>query len=125
MWLGYEDFKDLPRKIIADKILLDKAFNIVKNLKNDANQSGLASIVYNFFDKKTFNTNKGVGIYFGVVSENEELAEELNKPIIRKLVKQKVHSPFIDNIWGAYLIKEFAFYCALMIFLVNMHGLFL
>ena len=82
-------------------------------------------MVYNFFDKKTFNTNKGVGIYSGVVSENEELAEELNKPIIRKFVKQKVHSPFIDNIWGAYLIKEFAFYCALMIFLVNMHGLFL
>ena len=52
MWLGYEDFKDLPRKIIADKILLDKAFNIVKNLKNDANQSGLASIVYNFLIKR-------------------------------------------------------------------------
>ena len=30
------------------------------------------------------------------------MAEELHKPIIRKL-KKKVHSPVIDNIWGAYL----------------------
>ena len=33
----------------------------------------------------------------------QELAEELNKPIIRKFVKRKVYSPFIDNIWGADL----------------------
>ena len=34
---------------------------------------------------------------------NKELAEELHKPIIRKFNKRKVHSPFIDNIWGADL----------------------
>ena len=34
---------------------------------------------------------------------NKELAEELYKPIIRKFSKRKVHSPFIDNIWDAYL----------------------
>ena len=32
---------------------------------------------------------------------NKELAEELYKPIIRKSKKKKVHSSFIDNIWGA------------------------
>ena len=26
--------------------------------------------------------------------------EELLKPIIGKISKRKVHSPFIDNIWG-------------------------
>ena len=31
---------------------------------------------------------------------NKELAEELHKPIIRNFNKRKVHSPFIDNIWG-------------------------
>ena len=31
------------------------------------------------------------------------LTEELHKPIIRKFNKGKVHSPFIDNIWGADL----------------------
>ena len=29
---------------------------------------------------------------------NQELADELNKPIIRKFEKQKVYSPFINNI---------------------------
>ena len=34
---------------------------------------------------------------------NKELAEELHKPIIRKFKKQKVHSTFINNTWGADL----------------------
>ena len=34
---------------------------------------------------------------------NRELAEELNKPIIKKFKKGKVHSTFIDSIWGADL----------------------
>ena len=34
---------------------------------------------------------------------NKELAEELHKSFIRKFDKRKLHSPFIDNIWGADL----------------------
>ena len=34
---------------------------------------------------------------------DQQLAEELHKPIIKKFKKRKVHSPFIDNIWGADL----------------------
>ena len=34
---------------------------------------------------------------------NKESIEELQKPIIRKFKKRKVHSPFIYNIWAAYL----------------------
>ena len=37
----------------------------------------------------------------GIINENistKELPEELHKPIIRKLKKEKVHSPFIDNV---------------------------
>ena len=34
---------------------------------------------------------------------SKELAKELHKPIIRKFNKRKVHSFFIDNIWGADL----------------------
>ena len=37
------------------------------------------------------------------IISNKELAEELHKPIIRKFNKRKVHSPFIENIWGADL----------------------
>ena len=34
---------------------------------------------------------------------NKELADELHEPIIRKFNKIKVHSFFIDCIWGADL----------------------
>ena len=50
-------------------------------------------MVLNFFDKKTSGN--------GIKKENmlnKELAEELNKTIIRKFDKRKVHSTFIDNI---------------------------
>ena len=34
---------------------------------------------------------------------NKDLVEELQKPIIRKFEKRKVHSPFTDNIYRADL----------------------
>ena len=34
---------------------------------------------------------------------NKELAEEIQKPIIKKFKKRKVKSTFIDNTWGADL----------------------
>ena len=37
------------------------------------------------------------------VPQNEQLAEELHKPIIRKFKKRKVYSSFKDNIWSADL----------------------
>ena len=45
------DFEDLNRRIAADKVLRDKAFNITKNPKYDGYQRGLASMFYKFFDK--------------------------------------------------------------------------
>ena len=31
---------------------------------------------------------------------NQQLANKLHKPIIRKFMKRKVYSSFKDNIWG-------------------------
>ena len=54
-----------------------KHLHIAKNLKYDGYQRGLASMAYNFFDKKTSGgTVKNENI------SNKELAEELQKPII-------------------------------------------
>ena len=50
--MGYSDFKYLPWRPIADKILRDKTLNIARNPKYDGYQCGLASTVYTFFDKK-------------------------------------------------------------------------
>ena len=77
--MAYGDFKDLKRRTASDKILRDKAFNIAKNPKYDGYQRGLASMVYKFFDRKS----KDGGVNIPLMS-NEELAEELHKPIIRK-----------------------------------------
>ena len=37
----YGDFKDLPRTTAADKVVLDKAFNIAINSKYEGYQRGL------------------------------------------------------------------------------------
>ena len=71
-----------------------KALNITKNQKYDGYQRGLASMIYNFFAKMSSAT--GVKIK---TMPNQELAEELNTPIIRKFEKRKVYSSFIDKIW--------------------------
>ena len=52
--MAYGDFKDLLRRTASDKILHDKAINSVKNRKYDRYHCGLASMVYQFFDKKNF-----------------------------------------------------------------------
>ena len=49
--MAYGDFEDLNRRIAADKVLRDKAFNITKNPKYDGYQRGLASMFYKCFDK--------------------------------------------------------------------------
>ena len=77
--MAYEDFKDLARRIQSDKVLKDKAFEIANNQKYDGYQRGLASMVYKLFDKKS----KGTGIK-NEIKENQQLANELHKPIIRK-----------------------------------------
>ena len=95
--MAYGDFKDFAKITAADKVLRDKAFNIAKDPKFDGYQRELASMLYKVFDKKT----KGSGIKF--MPQNEQLAEELHKLIIRKFKKGKVHSTFKNNIWGADL----------------------
>ena len=54
--MTYRDFKDLNRRTAADKVLRHKAFNIPKDAEYVKYQHGLASMVYKFFDKKTFSS---------------------------------------------------------------------
>ena len=104
---AYSDSKDLTKRTVADKFLKNKAFDIAKDPKYD--QRGLASMVYKFFDSKVASPVKkseGSGAKYvntKIIPQNEQLAEELHKPIIRKFRKRKVYSAFKDNIWGADL----------------------
>ena len=61
-----------------DSVLRDKAFNIAKDRKYDGYQRGLASMIYKLFDKKTPRSA------VKSTPQNEQLADELHKPIIRK-----------------------------------------
>ena len=91
---AYSDSKNLIKRNIADKILRDKAFNIPKDTKYDGYQRGLASMVYKFFDKKSASLAdkstegsgaKHVNNNIKLAPQNQQLAEELHKPIIKKI----------------------------------------
>ena len=79
----------IARRTASGKILRDKAFNIAKNPKYDGYQRGLASMVYNFFDKKSSGSGRPSSSASFVVNNatkpNLQLAEELHKPIIKKI----------------------------------------
>ena len=96
--MPYGKYKDLEKRTQSDKVLKNKAFTIANNPKFDEYQKGLTSMVYKIFDKKS----KGSGIK-NEIKENQQLANELHKPIIRKFKKRKVYSLFKDNIWGVDL----------------------
>ena len=89
--MAYGDFKDSKKRTTADKVLRDKAFDIGKNPKYDGYQRGLASMVYKCFDKMT--KSSGVTLVnksaIKFAPENEQLAEELHKPIIKKKFKKE------------------------------------
>ena len=100
---AYSDSKDLTKRTVADKIFKNIAFHIAKEPKCDGYQRGLASMVYKFFDKKS----KGSGVKHvntKLIPQNQQLADELHKPIIKKFEKRKVYSAFKDNIWAADLV---------------------
>ena len=62
----------------------NRAYEIALNSKCDGYQRGLAILVNSFLDKKT-------GSWANV---NEMLAQELNKPIIKKFKRGKKYSRF-------------------------------
>ena len=91
--MAYGDFKDFARRTASDKVLIDKAFNIAKNPTYDEYQRGLASVVYNFFDKKSKGSGSNTDMTPG-----KQLGKELHKPIIKNFTKRSAYSGFKDNI---------------------------
>ena len=103
------DFKDLSRRTTADKVLRDKVFNIAKNSKYDGYQRGVASMVYQFFDKEVASlVDKATsgGVVKNKIIFKKVLAEELHKPIIRKFEKRKLHSTFKGCRFSRYAIDK-------------------
>ena len=95
---AYSDSKDLTKRTQSDKVLKNKTYEIASNPNHSVYERGLASMVYKFFDKKT----KGTCIK-NEINQNQQLANELHKPIIRKFKKRKLYSSFKGNISGVDL----------------------
>ena len=89
------DRRNLAIRTISVKILKEKAYEIALILKYDWYQKELASIVFKFFDQKTGSA----------ASVNEEIAQELHKPVIKKFRRRKVYARFKENIWAADLAE--------------------
>ena len=119
----------MVKEQIQIKLLRDKSFEIASNPRYDGYQRGLASMVSKFFDKRS--TGSGIK---NEIKQNQQLENELHKPIVRKFKRRKVYSSFKDNICGVdsadmQLISKYnigirCLLCAIDI-LVNMHGFFL
>ena len=91
------DFKNLPRRTPYDKVLRNKTFQRFK--------------IWWESKRPCFNC---LQIFWGKafwwccymcheIILNQQSAEELHKPIIKKFEKRKVYSSFKDNIWGVDL----------------------
>ena len=127
--MAHGKYKNLEKGTQSDKVLKDKAFKIASNPKYDGYQRGLVSMLLKFFDKKS----KGTGIK-NEIKQNQQLANEIYKPIIRKFRKRKVYALF-DSTWVVDLAdmqliskynKEIRYLlCAIDLFSENMLGLFL
>ena len=57
----------------------DRAYEIARNRKYDRYQRAIGSMFFKLFDKKT---RSGMSV-------NEQLAEELYKPVLKKIKKEK------------------------------------
>ena len=72
-------------------------------------------MAYKFSDKKTGSR----------VNINEQLAEEVHKPVIKKSKRRKVYTRFKATIWTAGLAKmeSLSSMNKCVMFSLNMHGL--
>ena len=94
---AYAKYKDVENRLISDQKLRNSAYTIASNPKYDGYQRGLAIMVYKFldssvapFDKKTMS-GKGNAKHISLerTGNNNILAEELHKPVIKKFNKRK------------------------------------
>ena len=83
---AYAKYKDILNRRQSDIVLKNKALKIATDPRFNGYRTGLASMVYKFFNERT----KGSGIHLQAKSLNNEiLAEELHKPIIKTLKEEK------------------------------------
>ena len=108
--MAYGKSKDLVKITQSGKVSKDKAFKVAKDPKYDGYQTGLASMVYKFCDKKSASLNKSTGSDIAALLANKsanepnyQLGNELHKPIIQKFKKKKSLFIFLEAIFGVLI----------------------
>ena len=83
--MAYGKSNDLAKRTQSDKVLRDKIFKIASDPKYDGSQRGLASMVYNFFYKKSSASGIATSLANKPATKpNYQLANEILKQIVRK-----------------------------------------
>ena len=85
--MPYGKYKELTKRVESDKILRDKASKIASSPKYNGYEQGLASMVYKVFSKQVYRPLSDIKSM-----SNQQLADELHKPIIRKSKRRRVSS---------------------------------
>ena len=80
--MAYRKYKDLTKRTQSDKVLKDKVFKMASNPKYDGYQSGLASMFFKFFDKKSAGS--------GITSMlNQQLGDEFTNQLLENFKKEE------------------------------------
>ena len=97
---AYNKYKNSVNRKQSDIVVRNKALKIATDPRVNGYQRSLAAMVYKFINERT----KGLGLNFVKNSlNNEMLAKELHKQIIRNFKRRKLYSSFIDNSWDVEL----------------------
>ena len=90
--LAYEDFRDFPKRTAADKVLPDKHLILLKILDMmEIEEVYLQWFIWCKYCRWCCLKQN---------LKNKKLAKKSRTLVIRKFEKWKVHSSFIDSIWG-------------------------
>ena len=93
--MAYGNFKNLPIRTAAEKVLSDKPFDITENLKFNGYQCGYSSTFYNFFEKKTFGDTVKSD-----VMPNQELTEDYAS----QLLDSSKNEQYTHLSWTAFVV---------------------
>ena len=125
--VAYGKSKDFAKRTQSDTFFRDKAFTITSDPKYDGYQRGLTLMIYKFFDKNSSAS--------GIANEpNFQLQMNFISQLFQNSKKEKfIH--LLETIFGvlillvcndgANIIRRISIYCAQLICLVNIRGLFL
>ena len=98
--MTYNKYKDLKGRTQSDIVFKNKGYKIAVNPRYDGFRRALASMVWKFFKRKK--------VLKGSSLNNEKLADELHKPIIKNFKRRKVYSSFKACIRYFYQIFIFS-----------------